>query len=711
LAGTGTHPSISLSQSSLEFGIVALGDSSTADLWARNTGTGDLVLSGAAISDPRFSLVAPALPQTISEDDSVQVTVKFLPDQAGPITGTLTLTSNDPVHGQVNVPLTGSGPVPDIHIPLPSIDFGEALAGLDTIPGSVAITNRGTLDLQVTGLSFENDAFTLLSSAPFTVTPGDTETVSLIFHPASEDLYEDYLQITSNDPDPQEATVLVDLTGQGVMPILTLPADSLIAEAFEDGTAEEVLLVINGGSGTLTFEVAEADPSVPTDLPWLDVSPDSGSIASGDTLSLAASFDPEPVGHGVFHGRLLFSSNDPTTGQREVPVILRVPRMHYADLDTGNVRLTVTDEGALGFFDKGQMNEYGDGYYGSGFHFPAGDPNNHLFSGSIWLGREAAYVADASYDYDWEVIPGGVLAITHESGQQVARARMNDANGATPLNLTVQMTAMAAPDPPDDDYVLIELVITNPTGSAVEGLYAGFYMDWDVGNLYQNIGGYLGSEEAGYLTDPVHPDSCHVGLVAIDPMVPAAFRLIHNPTYVHPYEEVRDQDAFAFMSSATIDSSTSESSEWSMAMANGPYTLAAGDSVRVAMAVVAGEGLADFAVNAHQARTAHSPTAVAWDDGLPITRFALGKLFPNPFNPSVSFCVDVPRPGGFVSVKVYDLRGRLVDRILDGELPPGRHVLTWRGQDEAGRQAASGLYFFRMVAGDVVDVRKALLLK
>ena len=69
-------------------------------------------------------------------------------------------------------------------------------------------------------LFFEDDAFTLQTSAPFTVTPGDTEMVSLLFHPVTEGLYEDFLQITCDDPDPEEATVLVDLTGQGVMPLL-----------------------------------------------------------------------------------------------------------------------------------------------------------------------------------------------------------------------------------------------------------------------------------------------------------------------------------------------------------------------------------------------------------------------------------------------------------------------------------------------------------
>jgi hypothetical protein len=319
-------------------------------------------------------------------------------------------------------------------------------------------------------------------------------------------------------------------------------------------------------------------------------------------------------------------------------------------------------------------------------------------------------VADASYDYDWEVIPGRELAIIHEGGFQVARAAMTDAHGAPPLGLGVGLTASAAFDPPDDDYVLIELLIKNTTENAVEGIFAGLYMDWDSGNLFQNEGGYAAAERIGYLTDPAHPESTHVGLVSIDPLVATSFRFIHNPTYVHPNDEIRDEDAFGFMSSGVIDHTTFEANDWSMVLANGPFTLAPLDSARFAMAIVAGEGLLDLKANAQQARSSHGPTSVAWGEVLP-ARYDLGRPFPNPFNPAVSFTLNVPAPGGPVSVRVYDLRGRLVACILEGTVLPGRHQLNWQGQDQAECPVASGIYLFRLVAGDVLRIRKGLLLR
>ena len=67
--------------------------------------------------------------------------------------------------------------------------------------------------------------------------------------------------------------------------------------------------------------------------------------------------------------------------------------------------------------------------------------------------------------------------------------------------------------------------------------------------------------------------------------------------------------------------------------------------------------------------------------------------------------------GGRVTVSIYDVRGRLVKHIFDGEATPGLHTLMWHGRNEHSSPTASGIYFVRMVAGDDVRVRKAILLK
>ena len=84
---------------------------------------------------------------------------------------------------------------------------------------------------------------------------------------------------------------------------------------------------------------------------------------------------------------------------------------------------------------------------------------------------------------------------------------------------------------------------------------------------------------------------------------------------------------------------------------------------------------------------------------------------PNPFNPSTTIAFDLPRAME-VSLDIYDLQGRLVRRLLD-ESPyvTGSHKQVWDGRDGGGQTTASGVYFFRLEAGDQKRVGKLTLLK
>lgn len=84
--------------------------------------------------------------------------------------------------------------------------------------------------------------------------------------------------------------------------------------------------------------------------------------------------------------------------------------------------------------------------------------------------------------------------------------------------------------------------------------------------------------------------------------------------------------------------------------------------------------------------------------------------WPNPFNPRVRFSFTL-RDAGPARLAVYDLQGRLVRRLADGSLDPGRHELTWDGRDGAGRPVAAGVYVGRLEAGANRAVRRVCLLR
>ena len=98
----------------------------------------------------------------------------------------------------------------------------------------------------------------------------------------------------------------------------------------------------------------------------------------------------------------------------------------------------------------------------------------------------------------------------------------------------------------------------------------------------------------------------------------------------------------------------------------------------------------------------------AVDDATPLVTRLLGNT-PNPFNPRTVIAFDLSRATA-PRLSVFDLRGREVRRLLDGQtLTAGRHQVVWDGRDGTGRALASGLYLYRFRADGVTEERKMLL--
>ena len=110
----------------------------------------------------------------------------------------------------------------------------------------------------------------------------------------------------------------------------------------------------------------------------------------------------------------------------------------------------------------------------------------------------------------------------------------------------------------------------------------------------------------------------------------------------------------------------------------------------------------------------HTETYVECGSGVEggeAVRARLSQAMPNPFNPSTTIHYMVPSGGGHVRLTVYDLTGREVRVLVDGEQPAGDHSVVWRGRDSAGREVGSGVYFYRMEASGKTFEKKMVLLK
>jgi len=99
-----------------------------------------------------------------------------------------------------------------------------------------------------------------------------------------------------------------------------------------------------------------------------------------------------------------------------------------------------------------------------------------------------------------------------------------------------------------------------------------------------------------------------------------------------------------------------------------------------------------------------------YDDTLILAKPVLRANYPNPFNPSTTIAFDMASPGQVV-IDIYNIKGQRVKRVVSGSFSGGKHSVVWNGDDSSGHAVGSGVYFYRMVSGDFVSVRKMVLMK
>ncbi len=87
------------------------------------------------------------------------------------------------------------------------------------------------------------------------------------------------------------------------------------------------------------------------------------------------------------------------------------------------------------------------------------------------------------------------------------------------------------------------------------------------------------------------------------------------------------------------------------------------------------------------------------------TRFVLDQNYPNPFNPATRISYSIPQ-GVYVSLRVFDLVGREVATLVNEQQPAGNYIASFEGDG-----FSSGVYFYRLVAGNVSETKKMLLLR
>ena len=156
------------------------------------------------------------------------------------------------------------------------------------------------------------------------------------------------------------------------------------------------------------------------------------------------------------------------------------------------------------------------------------------------------------------------------------------------------------------------------------------------------------------------------------------------------------------------------SNKWMMATTGG-ITLRPGDSMQIVWKLAVGQGDDPLSsLTALREVLEYQPEVTAADDNngdkpLPTT-YSLGQNYPNPFNPTTTIKYTLPEKS-HARIDIFNLLGQRVATLVNETVPAGEHTVVWNGADDAGARVASGVYFYRLIAGEQTMSRKMMLLK
>jgi hypothetical protein len=217
LSGAGT-PGIELPVDTWDFGAVAIGDTPMWSMTVLSTGDADLEISGVSFSPPGDLSCPAAFPVTIPFGGSDQMPIVYAPAAFGPLDATGTIASNDPVHPNEPITLTGYGVYPDPAIDITDVahDYGAVRVGAHT-RWFLEISNHGAQTLTITDFTVDGSHFYV---DPNLVLPIDVDTLASVqvgvwFNPVSAVPSAATLEVHSNDPG--RGTVAVSLAGDGLL--------------------------------------------------------------------------------------------------------------------------------------------------------------------------------------------------------------------------------------------------------------------------------------------------------------------------------------------------------------------------------------------------------------------------------------------------------------------------------------------------------------
>jgi len=645
-------PEITVTPMSAHFGTVGIGENATRSFTIRNDGTVNLLVQGIGVFGvhaPEFVITSGGTPPTLAPGALHTVTVRFAPTSAGARSAILRIVSNDASELTTNVALAGTAfqRLPEVAVTPAALDFG-LVAVFGSATRSLRVANTGDGALQVSAIAVTGaDAFefTVGTSTPFTVSPGDSVPITLHWAPLAQGPSAATLRISCNDPD--EPEVSVALAGIGLPP--PVPDLDIDPMAVDFGSlvvlASTTRMIRLANTGIAALHVASLQ-LVGADSLAFALPGGAGplTLAPGDSTIVSVNFTP--TSPGTKNAILRLTSDDPDENPAQVTL---------TGLATVPIEGAVVFEGAI----HGSATSGTTVTTSSSLQAEAGD----VVLAAVTSKGYVNVTAVSGCGLTWTPVRAQCSGRL-QTGVQVWRGT------GTPIPGVVKATFASAP-------ISAALIVARYSGAAPTTALGAIVSANTNGTNGACSGGV---DNAAYaLSLPTSVDDATVfAVVAMRSRV-----LVPGQEYV-----VRDAvsaGALGDVSGLTIMDRKVETP--ATVSVNGTFV-----------------GVVDWAVVAIELRPfVGAAKQVQELSGVMEAGLALGHGIGSAV-PWIELASPQPVRA---QLRIFDVRGRWLQTLWDGPLPAGRTRLEWGARD-ASRPVPAGVYFVHAEIGGQRFVRKIL---
>jgi predicted amidohydrolase YtcJ len=393
------------------------------------------------------------------------------------------------------------------------------------------------------------------------------------------------------------------------------------------------------------------------------------------------------------------------------------------------IEMTVMD-GIIRYYQPGIMHKavHNAGTFAVGIHDQGLWGKYRADTGLVYEGTEYLDFGTVLMSYDENTVALGIrdqldFESSDETGVQFrepgeiadeeAVVIYEDAAGQHPGSIQVTQESYMWNDEP---FLLIKYIFKNIGQEDLNDIYFGQLMDFDIWGGGRNLGYRDENNGLGflYLTDWNDPPYRYMGLALFDDSgndasTSAVFTNYNIMRYIYSWDE---PDISALMRTDIHQESTEGEGDFAPMLSSGPYRLEVNESISpFFIAVVAGDNIETLRSGVQAAYTYSQDLGNAtykYEREL-IPLFST-RSYPNPFNSDITIGFQLSDAVN-VRIVIYNTSGQRIRNLLEKDLPAGHHTVKWDATDNRGKPVASGIYFFRIQAGNSVGQNKVVLVK